>query len=632
MGCVPSKIIYNKLESSRESTKFHLNPSEGIYYYNEKDAYTKSRVLEAIKKCDILLFQQVILQFSIKPTEILGSREQRKGILHVLAEYNFAEGMALVLEHITKVYAEEISNIVNSRDGQGDTSLNICCLYEAEQTLEVLLRSDYIDPAIKNYSGQTALDIALEKESPCAKLLSVYMTTPRKGKNISTLGITTISPLISQGSTQAGSAAFKKDNGYDIESTESPLTALDTDKEFTGFYQDFFVVKLDQIKLKTQSRLFSLLQSLRDKQTYFIDEEFPHDNDSIVRNGQFLEYFEGNTAFHWLRPEEFLGNDKNNIRLFDKVEVNDISKSPIAGCDIYSVLSTMTEYPQRLLRVFTVNEINKYGAYSVNFLVCGIPVEIVLDDHFPCLNTDNQELAFSQPKGNELWFLLLEKAIAKLYGSFTDIDGISIMDGFELITGMPSAQYNLKDLSEDELFNLLSDFDQRNYMVSVGNHRMPGLTKNRHFSVVSIYEASEQKMVKLKSQYGDDGWRWKFIEKTKQWTKDFKEKIKYFENEKDCYYLEVKELIEQFDFVTVCYYHDNWDKKRINVRSDYKEEIFFELTVEKNSEAIISLHQKLPYFANEGPDYGISPVELMIAQVNGENLRLIGTFFFIFLS
>lgn len=50
----------------------------------------------------------------------------------------------------------------------------------------------------------------------------------------------------------------------------------------------------------------------------------------------------------------------------------------------------------------------------------GILQECVVDDYIPC-NTKGCPI-FSKANGNELWVLLLEKAYAKIYGSYHKIE------------------------------------------------------------------------------------------------------------------------------------------------------------------------------------------------------------------
>lgn len=49
------------------------------------------------------------------------------------------------------------------------------------------------------------------------------------------------------------------------------------------------------------------------------------------------------------------------------------------------------------------------------------PRTVVVDDRIPC-DKDGQPL-FAKPNGKEAWVLLLEKAFAKMWGSYQALDG-----------------------------------------------------------------------------------------------------------------------------------------------------------------------------------------------------------------
>lgn len=59
----------------------------------------------------------------------------------------------------------------------------------------------------------------------------------------------------------------------------------------------------------------------------------------------------------------------------------------------------------------------------------------MLDDHFPCSKDGTP--AFSRANGPELWVLLLEKAYAKVYGSFENIEGGNPAVALRDLTGAP---------------------------------------------------------------------------------------------------------------------------------------------------------------------------------------------------
>ena len=68
-----------------------------------------------------------------------------------------------------------------------------------------------------------------------------------------------------------------------------------------------------------------------------------------------------------------------------------------------------------------------------------------MDDYFPCYPKGDP--IFSRSTSNELWVLILEKAFAKLHGSFLQLVMRSgfVNEALLDLTGCPSITYDLHD-------------------------------------------------------------------------------------------------------------------------------------------------------------------------------------------
>jgi calpain-15 len=122
----------------------------------------------------------------------------------------------------------------------------------------------------------------------------------------------------------------------------------------------------------------------------------------------------------------------------------------------------LAEYPKRIQRLFETDTINKAGCYAVNLWINGTKLTVVVDDRFP-FDTRKNRWAFSRTKGNsasraEIWVLLLEKAWAKVFGSYGRIEGGFSAVSLRGLTGTPAKAYIHDEMSNKDDFWALIQF------------------------------------------------------------------------------------------------------------------------------------------------------------------------------
>ena len=82
-------------------------------------------------------------------------------------------------------------------------------------------------------------------------------------------------------------------------------------------------------------------------------------------------------------------------------------------------LGSLAEFPNLVRKLFLEEKASSFGAYQVRLCKNGDWVVVTLDDYFPCMPQGGP--IYSRANGNELWVLLLEKAFAKVHGSYSSI-------------------------------------------------------------------------------------------------------------------------------------------------------------------------------------------------------------------
>lgn len=126
----------------------------------------------------------------------------------------------------------------------------------------------------------------------------------------------------------------------------------------------------------------------------------------------------------------------------------------------------LAEKPERIKKLFITTEYNQGGVYAMRICKNGFWQEVVVDDYFPC---DFNAPAFSRASGPELWVMLLEKAWAKLHGSYERIEAGLAENVFRDLTGAPTLSESTQKI--DELWAKLVEADSKHWVIaaSAGN-------------------------------------------------------------------------------------------------------------------------------------------------------------------
>lgn len=131
-------------------------------------------------------------------------------------------------------------------------------------------------------------------------------------------------------------------------------------------------------------------------------------------------------------------------QLFDDgIEPNDICQGQLGDCWLLSALASLAEHPSIIIDAFDTQIFNPRGKYRVRLYnaVSEKFEHIIIDDYVP-VDEASQRPIFTDPRGNELWVMLLEKAFAKFEGSYAAIEGGHPLYAMHCFTGDMVAKFN----------------------------------------------------------------------------------------------------------------------------------------------------------------------------------------------
>lgn len=137
------------------------------------------------------------------------------------------------------------------------------------------------------------------------------------------------------------------------------------------------------------------------------------------------------------------------------IEPDDLCQGQIGDCWLIAALASAAEHPAAIRNVFISREYNPRGKYKVRLFHPGEKQwkVITIDDRMPCQSGTKQPL-FIKQVGDELWAQLLEKAFAKLCGSYSHLAGGFVPWGWRVLTGDTVFQVKCIDDGSWERLNI----------------------------------------------------------------------------------------------------------------------------------------------------------------------------------
>jgi hypothetical protein len=126
-----------------------------------------------------------------------------------------------------------------------------------------------------------------------------------------------------------------------------------------------------------------------------------------------------------------------------------------------SALVALSKTPCRIEKLFKMETRLETDKWKVCLMKNGIMQYIVMDSYIPCLNG---RPCFTSANGPKLWVIILEKAWAKLHGSYARITHGDFADVMRDLTGAPS--FVINTAKEKNLLRKLVRYDEANYLMS----------------------------------------------------------------------------------------------------------------------------------------------------------------------
>uniref|UniRef100_A0A182N3N8 Calpain catalytic domain-containing protein n=1 Tax=Anopheles dirus TaxID=7168 RepID=A0A182N3N8_9DIPT len=161
----------------------------------------------------------------------------------------------------------------------------------------------------------------------------------------------------------------------------------------------------------------------------------------------------------WKRPGELVDHPKFVTEGYSQF---DAMQGYLGNCWFVSSCASLTTQPELFERVIPRDngefDDEKYaGMFHFRFWQDGQWKEVIIDDRLP-VDKSNKLIFMRSSATNEFWAALVEKAYAKLHGSYEALAGGTGIRGMTALTGGITAYYILKGRQPHDLFEILEKY------------------------------------------------------------------------------------------------------------------------------------------------------------------------------
>ena len=299
----------------------------------------------------------------------------------------------------------------------------------------------------------------------------------------------------------------------------------------------------------------------------FVDPMFPPCTASLSVNED-----DGLQDVVWVRASELHSDPQMFV---DGASRFDIKQGALGDCWLLAAMANLTLSDPLFHQVVPHDQTFQdlyAGIFHFRIWQYGEWVDVVVDDYLP---TRNGSLMYIKSAAeNEYWSALLEKAYAKIHGSYGALKGGSTAEAMVDFTGGCSESYDLDDQSKwMAIYQIMYKGSKMNSMMAC--HLLPdpnileaktnmGLIRGHAYSVTKVVKAlvdtgnksGAMPLVRVRNPWGDaTEWKGSWCDGSAVWTfvsEEEKERIGLnFEHDGE-FYMSQQDFMTNFDAVEIC--------------------------------------------------------------------------------
>ena len=301
----------------------------------------------------------------------------------------------------------------------------------------------------------------------------------------------------------------------------------------------------------------------------FRDPHFPPTDDSLnwvdVRDPRHKSY-QALAPVEWRRSIDVC----NTPTVFSGgIEPDDLEQGDVGDCWFCQAVANVAQRPQIVLDIFNPDWYNEFGFYTCRLYWRGSFYYVIVDDYIPT-RRGKQCFAHNREDLDELWVSILEKAMAKLHGSYRLTDGKTMQAGMQLLTGGLTRSLPLSAALADEHWKVLLDAVAGKHLIGASTRSgirggNVGLIDDHAYAVLdarAVKSAAGElfRLVQLRNTWGNSEWTGTWSDASDTWRKfpEIGAELEHVDADDGRFWIEMGDFATYFEEAAVCKYIDRF--------------------------------------------------------------------------
>ncbi|TPP60408.1 Calpain-2 catalytic subunit [Fasciola gigantica] len=298
----------------------------------------------------------------------------------------------------------------------------------------------------------------------------------------------------------------------------------------------------------------------------FEDPDFPATDKSL--------YFSQRPPrpIEWLRPAEICANPEF---ITGGASRFDVRQGELGDCWLLAAIACLSMHDKLFAQIVPDDQgfgSGYCGLFRFHFWRFGEWKEVVVDDRLPTVR--GSLVYIHSTEKNEFWSALMEKAYAKLCGSYEALKGGTTSEALEDFTGGIAEMFELRSKAPSDLFQVMLQSQERSSLMACSIQADPnryeaelpnGLIMGHAYSVTSVKlldislpgRTGQIPLVRVRNPWGNEAeWKGAWSDKSREWqliTPDVRKQMGLTFDDDGEFWMSFEDFKNNFEKLEICH-------------------------------------------------------------------------------